>query len=217
MAGRSTSRKANLLYGQELSCASFHSWLMYNDTDVCPPPLRASWTPSYVLLTTIQTLYAYFIEGDIVFVGKRKTFDKRVSGASCPLITPPHAAHADCNRADNAHIHHQALYALLPTCILLRPHLRAFDVRRQVAAWAGAHERRTGLQRVLRRTRRHGSSGIRALGRRDGRTGHGGQERVVSRFLAGNTRLVSSFLHTEGVRVGLWTQDTYWHGRYYVV
>ncbi|KAH9932927.1 microsomal signal peptidase 25 kDa subunit-domain-containing protein [Fomitopsis serialis] len=32
----------------------------------------------YVLLTTIQTLYAYFIEGDIVFVGKRKTFDKRI-------------------------------------------------------------------------------------------------------------------------------------------
>ena len=36
-------------------------------------------THSYVLLTTIQTLYAYFVEGDIVFVGKRKTFDKRVS------------------------------------------------------------------------------------------------------------------------------------------
>ncbi|KAH9836212.1 microsomal signal peptidase 25 kDa subunit-domain-containing protein [Rhodofomes roseus] len=32
----------------------------------------------YVLLTTIQTLYAYFVEGDIVFVGKRKTFDKRI-------------------------------------------------------------------------------------------------------------------------------------------
>ncbi|ETW77892.1 hypothetical protein HETIRDRAFT_144363 [Heterobasidion irregulare TC 32-1] len=32
----------------------------------------------YVLLTLLQTLYAYFIEGDIVFVGKRKTFDKRI-------------------------------------------------------------------------------------------------------------------------------------------
>jgi len=32
----------------------------------------------YLLLTTLQTLYAYFIEGDIVFVGKRKTFDKRI-------------------------------------------------------------------------------------------------------------------------------------------
>jgi signal peptidase complex subunit 2 len=26
----------------------------------------------------MQTLYAYFVEGDIIFVGKRKTFDKRV-------------------------------------------------------------------------------------------------------------------------------------------
>ncbi|KAI0754310.1 microsomal signal peptidase 25 kDa subunit-domain-containing protein [Daedaleopsis nitida] len=32
----------------------------------------------YVLLTLMQTLYAYFVEGDIVFVGKRKTFDKRI-------------------------------------------------------------------------------------------------------------------------------------------
>jgi len=32
----------------------------------------------YIILTTIQTLYAYFVEGDIVFVGKRKTFDKRI-------------------------------------------------------------------------------------------------------------------------------------------
>ncbi|KAI8972805.1 microsomal signal peptidase 25 kDa subunit-domain-containing protein [Trametes punicea] len=33
---------------------------------------------TYVMLTIVQTLYAYFIEGDIVFVGKRKTFDKRI-------------------------------------------------------------------------------------------------------------------------------------------
>jgi len=32
----------------------------------------------YFLLTAMQTLYAYFIEGDIVFVGKRKTFSKRI-------------------------------------------------------------------------------------------------------------------------------------------
>lgn len=32
----------------------------------------------YILLTAVQTLYSYFIEGDIVFVGKRKTFDKRI-------------------------------------------------------------------------------------------------------------------------------------------
>jgi len=32
----------------------------------------------YIALTTIQTLYAYFVEGEIVFVGKRKTFSKRI-------------------------------------------------------------------------------------------------------------------------------------------
>ncbi|KAF7357552.1 hypothetical protein MSAN_01351500 [Mycena sanguinolenta] len=32
----------------------------------------------YMLLTFTQTLYSYFIEGDIVFVGKRKTFSKRI-------------------------------------------------------------------------------------------------------------------------------------------
>lgn len=32
----------------------------------------------YIILTVLQTLYAYFVEGDIVFVGKRKTFSKRI-------------------------------------------------------------------------------------------------------------------------------------------
>ncbi|KAF8888541.1 microsomal signal peptidase 25 kDa subunit-domain-containing protein [Infundibulicybe gibba] len=32
----------------------------------------------YIALTVLQTLYAYFIEGNIVFVGKRKTFSKRI-------------------------------------------------------------------------------------------------------------------------------------------
>ena len=32
----------------------------------------------YIVLTVLQSLYAYFVEGDIVFVGKRKTLDKRV-------------------------------------------------------------------------------------------------------------------------------------------
>lgn len=32
----------------------------------------------YMLLTGLQTAYAYFVEGDIVFVGKRKTFSKRI-------------------------------------------------------------------------------------------------------------------------------------------
>lgn len=32
----------------------------------------------YMLLTTIQTLYAYFVEGDTVYSGKRKTFSRRI-------------------------------------------------------------------------------------------------------------------------------------------
>ncbi|KDR80226.1 hypothetical protein GALMADRAFT_242523 [Galerina marginata CBS 339.88] len=32
----------------------------------------------YIFLTMVQTLYAYFIEGNTIFVGKRKTFSKRI-------------------------------------------------------------------------------------------------------------------------------------------
>ncbi|KAI0000849.1 microsomal signal peptidase 25 kDa subunit-domain-containing protein [Russula vinacea] len=32
----------------------------------------------YIVLSLSQALYAYFIEGDTIFVGKRKTFDKRI-------------------------------------------------------------------------------------------------------------------------------------------
>ncbi|KAI0090423.1 microsomal signal peptidase 25 kDa subunit-domain-containing protein [Irpex rosettiformis] len=32
----------------------------------------------YILLTVLQTLYSYFVEGNVVFVGKRKTLDKRI-------------------------------------------------------------------------------------------------------------------------------------------
>jgi len=31
-----------------------------------------------IFLTTVQALYAWFIEGEIVFVGKRKLFSKRI-------------------------------------------------------------------------------------------------------------------------------------------
>ncbi|KAF8962601.1 microsomal signal peptidase 25 kDa subunit-domain-containing protein [Flammula alnicola] len=32
----------------------------------------------YIFLTVIQTLYAYFVEGNTIFVGKRKSFSKRI-------------------------------------------------------------------------------------------------------------------------------------------
>jgi Microsomal signal peptidase 25 kDa subunit (SPC25) len=37
---------------------------------------------SYIILSVLQTLYAYFIEGDVIFVGKRKTFSKRVRSSA---------------------------------------------------------------------------------------------------------------------------------------
>jgi hypothetical protein len=42
----------------------------------------------YFALTTAQTLYAYFVEGSTVFVGKRKTLDKRVR-----FVYPPENFH----------------------------------------------------------------------------------------------------------------------------
>lgn len=69
MATRWNSRKANLSYGQASSCMYmlFGLWSELIMLD-----------ERYILLTTIQTLYAFFVEGNVVFVGKRKTFDKRV-------------------------------------------------------------------------------------------------------------------------------------------
>ncbi|KAE9396699.1 hypothetical protein BT96DRAFT_921962 [Gymnopus androsaceus JB14] len=32
----------------------------------------------YIFLTLVQSLYAYLVEGDIVYVGKRKTFSRRI-------------------------------------------------------------------------------------------------------------------------------------------
>ena len=40
---------------------------------------------SYIILTTVQTLYSYFIEGKTIFVGKRKTFSNRVCGMAISL------------------------------------------------------------------------------------------------------------------------------------
>ncbi|KAG6818380.1 hypothetical protein H0H93_005453 [Arthromyces matolae] len=33
---------------------------------------------TYVVLTAVQSLYAFFIEGNVIFVGRRKTFSKRI-------------------------------------------------------------------------------------------------------------------------------------------
>ncbi|KAN0084265.1 Microsomal signal peptidase 25 kDa subunit (SPC25) domain containing protein [Tylopilus felleus] len=57
---------------------------------------------TYVILTSLQALYAYFIEGDIVFVGRRKTFSKRIitervtiSSRSVPISASPSSSPAN--------------------------------------------------------------------------------------------------------------------------
>lgn len=39
------------------------------------------------MLSAVQTLYAYFVEGNTVYVGKRKTLTKRVSETISSLLT----------------------------------------------------------------------------------------------------------------------------------
>jgi len=41
----------------------------------------------YIVLSLSQAIYAYFIEGDTIFVGKRKTFDKRIVTERITLST----------------------------------------------------------------------------------------------------------------------------------
>lgn len=65
-------------------------------------------TPSrYVILSVVQTLYAYLVERDIVFLGKRKTFDKRVSHlASAVILGRPRLTgpFVDRDRKDNDYL-----------------------------------------------------------------------------------------------------------------
>jgi len=42
-------------------------------------PLVTLGVALYFILTALQTLYIYFVEGNTVFVGKRKTIDRRIS------------------------------------------------------------------------------------------------------------------------------------------
>lgn len=52
----------------------------------------------YIILTTLSTLYAYFIEGDTIFVGKRKTFSKRIitERISLSSSSPPLSKSSTC-------------------------------------------------------------------------------------------------------------------------
>ncbi|KAF5329953.1 hypothetical protein D9611_010487 [Ephemerocybe angulata] len=52
----------------------------------------------YIILTVLSTLYAYFVEGDTIFVGKRKTFSKRIITERITLSssTPPTPKASSC-------------------------------------------------------------------------------------------------------------------------
>jgi len=55
----------------------------------------------YVILSLVQTLYAYFIERDIVFLGKRKTFDKRIVTERITITsqTVPHSLNSSAAKS----------------------------------------------------------------------------------------------------------------------
>ncbi|KAH6917843.1 microsomal signal peptidase 25 kDa subunit-domain-containing protein [Coprinopsis sp. MPI-PUGE-AT-0042] len=60
----------------------------------------------YIILTTLSTLYAYFVEGDTIFVGKRKTFSKRIiteriNIASSTLPASPSSKSSSSNSTSN--------------------------------------------------------------------------------------------------------------------
>ncbi|KAH7886888.1 microsomal signal peptidase 25 kDa subunit-domain-containing protein [Phlebopus sp. FC_14] len=57
------------------AATGFYGWKV--DFEQSKPGVWAGFI-LYVILTTLQTLYAHLIEGDIIFVGRRKTFSKRI-------------------------------------------------------------------------------------------------------------------------------------------
>jgi len=70
----------------------------------------------YVILGLVQALYAYFIERDIVFLGKRKTFDKRIVTERI-TITSQTAPHSLKSRTDK--------YSLCPSYNFTISYLRS--------------------------------------------------------------------------------------------
>lgn len=87
--GKSTSNKPSLAYGQGSFCEFPLRSVMHL------PRVHRNILPSYVVLTTLQTLYAYFVEGHVIFVGRRKTFSKRIiteritiSSRTIPVSSP---------------------------------------------------------------------------------------------------------------------------------
>lgn len=120
----------------------------------------------YILLTVVQALYSYFIEGDIVFVGKRKTLDKRVSALRlyAPDCNCTHLILIDRHRAGNDFVDIHTLETLLTTTILSYRVIRTLDLGRQISPQQGPNSITEGLQCILRRARCTRSGQFRAMG-----------------------------------------------------
>ena len=109
----------------------------------------------YFLLTALQTLYAYFVEGDTVFVGKRKTFSKRVRPSapspypSNPYSPPPPFPISDHNRTPNPFLPHRTRQQTHPTRLRPLSNLRSILIRRQVPPLTWESERKPWVQCVL--------------------------------------------------------------------
>lgn len=94
----------------------------------------------YIVLSAAQTLYAYFVESNTVFVGKRKTFDKRVGFIASPGLSRLIVLFLDCHRTDNNFITNYSLLdkhfwqSCFPMPLLLhRCLLSPFNFQRQIS------------------------------------------------------------------------------------
>lgn len=74
MGGKLTSKSRSQEFGLGSYCKR-----SFNHHDLFPELKQNLLRHSYLILTSFQTLYSYFVEGDTIFVGRRKTFSKRVS------------------------------------------------------------------------------------------------------------------------------------------
>lgn len=70
MAGRETLKKPSLLSLSGCCC----KYSCIDSSNILPQAP----SPRYFLLTAIQTAYAYFVEGKIIYVGRRRTLSNRV-------------------------------------------------------------------------------------------------------------------------------------------
>lgn len=115
-----------------------------------------------------------------MFVGKRKTFDKRVRPSPFFLFLFPvlTSVPVDRDRADNDHLEDDALDAPNAARIRTLARVRALGGGREDASRQGPRAGGAALHGVLRHRGRHGPGALRALGRRRCRARHGRESAI---------------------------------------